>query len=195
MPILPRLLAASCLAACVVAGSSVAGDPPSGQTTLYKWVDADGTTHYSDRPAPGAEEMRVSGAQTYRSPGLSAQPTKPADATKPAFAGYQHVDVTKPQAGESFANPGGHVDAAASVDPGLQPGHQLWFVLDGTRLSEPSPSYTASLDVHRGTHTVAVVILDSQGHEVIGSTPVTFYVREASIATPPTGPLVHPKPR
>ena len=51
---LPLLLL---LVACATANS----------TTVYKWVDANGVTHYSDQPHPGAEKLEITGAQTYGS--------------------------------------------------------------------------------------------------------------------------------
>jgi hypothetical protein len=194
----PRFLIAGFLfAGCIVAATAASGADapaaPSGQTTLYKWVDADGVTHYSDHPVTGAEEVHVSGAQTYQSRGNSA-PAKPKAPKQVPFT-YRRIEVIRPQAGETIFNPGGQIEAAAGVDPGLYPGHQMWFVLDGNRLSDPAPDFTASLPVHRGTHTVAVVVTDEQGREVISSAPLQFFIRETSIATPPQGPLVPPRPR
>jgi len=31
----------------------------------YRWTDENGQVHYSDRPEPGAVEVRLSGAQGY----------------------------------------------------------------------------------------------------------------------------------
>jgi hypothetical protein len=44
-----------CIAVCGTAVSA----------TVYKWVDADGVTHYTDQPHAGAQKMQLQGAQTY----------------------------------------------------------------------------------------------------------------------------------
>ncbi len=170
------------------------GIEAGASATLYKWVDADGITHYSDRPAPGAEQVHIASAQTYKGSTTvsSAAARKPAAAT--AAPKYTRVQVTRPNDGESFVNAGGHIDASASVEPGLAPGHQVWFVLDGTRQPEPAGgSLTMSFDVERGTHTLAVDVTDESGRGVLSSAGVTFYVRQNSvIANPPRGPLLTP---
>ena len=160
--------------------------------TLYKWVDSDGVTHYSDRPAPGAQKVNVASAQTYKG-GTTAAPARRPSATASAPK-FTRVEVTRPTEGEAFVNIGGHIDAAAVVEPGLGSGNQLWFVLDGTRQPEPSgPGLSMGFDVERGTHTLAVVVTDDSGRELVSSAGITFYVRQNSIiANPPRGPLLTP---
>jgi len=36
--------------------------------TVYKWVDENGVTHYSDQPHPGAQKVTVAAPQTYSAP-------------------------------------------------------------------------------------------------------------------------------
>ena len=176
----------ACVAVAVAAGSS------QSTTTLYKWVDADGVTHYSDQPAPGSQEIHVLGAQTYKGGATAASPRSQA---KASTVRYTSIEVIRPTAGETIFNPAdGHVQAAAAIEPALAAGHQLWFVLDGTRLPEPAGSSLAmQLDVTRGEHTVAVLITDEAGREVIGSPPLQFFVRAPAGITPPQGPALKPK--
>jgi hypothetical protein len=192
-----RLLVGTCVALCLAAGLVGGGGPAQagGVTTLYKWVDADGVTHYSDQPQPGAEEIQVQGAQSYkggsRKPSGAAKPKPPTPA-----ASYTAIQITRPEPGQTFVNPDGHIDVSAALEPGLFPGHQLWVVLDGQRQTEPlDASFTKTVDITRGTHQVAALVTDEAGREVIGSPPVEFYVRETTRLTPPQGPLVPQKPR
>jgi hypothetical protein len=182
------LLVGLCLAA-TLGGSGAAA---RADTTLYRWVDKDGVTHYSDRPAPGAAQVRIASAQTYRgTPVAAARPRGPS--AQPALPkAYTRVEVTRPAADEAIANTGGRVDARAAVEPVLAAGHQLWFVLDGTRQTEPSPDLATTLEVERGSHTLEVLITDATGREVVSSTPVSFTYRQTSIAVPPRGPLLQP---
>ena len=54
----------------------------------------------------------------------------------------------------------------------------------------------ASLEVARGEHTVVASVTNAAGDEMISSTPVTFAVRQTSVAQPPQGPaLPKPKPK
>jgi hypothetical protein len=168
------------------------GTAAYGSATLYKWVDSDGVTHYSDRPAPGAVQVHIANAQTYKSIPVTA-PNQRTPSGTPRGAKYSRVQITSPTDGQSFVDTGGKVDVAADVAPALAPANQLWFQIDGTRQPEPAgPGYTASFEVARGTHTAAAVITDADGHELITSAPVTFYVLQHSVAAPPRGPAITP---
>lgn len=51
-------------------------------TTIYKWVDDQGVTHFSDQPFPGAQKVHVDEAQSYTSPALAgASRSSPPPAT------------------------------------------------------------------------------------------------------------------
>ena len=173
-----------------------AGAAAAGAATFYKWVDEHGVTHYSDTPGPGAERLQVGSAQSFHAapvPSGGSQPSKPAAAARD---GYTHVAIIAPLDGAVFINEGGKVQVSAAVEPALITGHQIWFVLDGSRLEGQSPTATAvSLDLPRGTHNVAVSITDANGTEVASSTGVSFTVRERSILTPPRGPALNPPPQ
>jgi hypothetical protein len=165
---------------------------PGFATTLYKWVDEHGVTHYSDTPVPGAERLQVSGAQSFHAApaaGGGAQPAPPKNATSD---GYTRVEISSPQDGAVFVNEGGKVDVSATIEPALITGHQIWFVVDGSRLDGQSPSASTSLDLPRGTHNVSVTITDAAGRVVTNSPGVSFTIRERSIAAPPRGPLLTP---
>ena len=164
-------------------------------TTLYKWVDQDGVTHYSDRPEPGSQRVQIGAAQGYKPAPVAARP-QPAAAPRrdTQTVGYTRVAIDSPGAGAVFANEGRSVAVSAVVEPPLAPGHQIWFVLDGQRVEGlPTASTTAVLDVDRGEHTVAVTITDASGDEFISSAPVPFVVRLPSIVNPPQGPLLPPR--
>lgn len=181
-----------CAAAALVAlaGFSVASH---ASATLYRWVDADGITHYSDRPSPGAEKVQIASAQSYRgTPTPASAPRRAASA--PAAPKYSRLEITRPSEGEAFVNNGGSVAASAVVEPGLANGHQLWFVLDGTRQPDPAGgAMSMTFQVDRGTHTMAAVITDDTGRELMSSAGITFYVRQnSSLANPPRGPLITP---
>ena len=182
-----------CAAVLVVAlGGFTAASHASA--TLYRWVDADGITHYSDRPSPGAEKVQIAAAQSYKGAATPAPPSRRATTSAPAAPRYSRLEITRPSEGEAFVNNGGKVDAAAVLEPVLANGHQLWFVLDGTRQPDPAGgAMTMTFQVDRGTHTMSAVITDDTGRELISSAGITFYVRQNSVlANPPRGPLLTP---
>src|SRR5262245_55426506 len=81
--------------------------------TTYKWVDKDGVTHYSDRPAPGAEKIEVQEAQTFQAPrpATTARPTtQRAGGAEIALAAYDKLDLWKPENDETLSNIGSTLD-------------------------------------------------------------------------------------
>jgi hypothetical protein len=174
---------------CVAAGAL-------GATTLYKWVDADGVTHYSDTPEPGAQRVKIANAQTYKSTPTPANANRPPP-SKPSgpAVGYTHLEVTNPADGAVIWNTGGRVEVGADLEPSLASGHQLWFVVDG-KSQQGNPGGPTSIEVPRGEHTLTASVTDADGNELITSAPVSFVVRQNSaVAHPPEGPaLQKPKP-
>ena len=163
-------------------------------STVYKWVDEKGVTHYSDRAVPGATRIELSTGNVASTPSYAAPDTSsPPPPTAPA-ENYQVFELAQPQADQVFINTGGTVDVQIRLDPPLQPRHSLNLYLDG-RLVEAytgAPSYTLR-EVPRGVHGLVATINEADGTRVQETAAVTFTVRQESIAQPPVGPGVRPQ--
>jgi hypothetical protein len=157
----------------------------------WRWVDADGTVHYSDRPVPGAVEVYLpdSTSRTPR-PQPSATTTPGALATSTVSVGaneqYSQLAIASPAADETLWNIEGILNVTVAVAPELRQGHRLALVYDGEQLNlQPSSgtSFTVS-EVYRGLHTIQAVILDSNNAQVLSSAPVQFMVQQPSLLNP-----------
>ena len=150
----------------------------------YRWTDENGQVHYSDRPGPGATEVRLQGAQGFSVP---SQPSAPAATAEPEEtpADYTAFDIVQPSQQETLWNIGTVLDVQVDVQPGLQAGHRLGVYLDGQfiDLRATSPQFQLT-DVFRGQHDLQAVILDPAGEEVVRSLPVTFMVQQTTILNP-----------
>jgi hypothetical protein len=114
-----------------------------GATTLYKWVDANGVTHYSDRPEPGAQRVTVAAAQTYKGQSAAAAEPRARQGRPAEQVSYTRLEVSSPEDGAVLWNTGSRIDVAAAIEPDLANGNQLWFILDGK--SQPAaPGGTAT---------------------------------------------------
>lgn len=164
---------------------------------VWKWVDAQGVTHYADRPVPGAVQVDIK-VQSYSTPASAAVPAPATPAgTTPAAAPYRLLEVWRPSSEETITNTGGVVPVRARIDPTLRPRHTLGFYLDGKRVDGLQPG---SLDIElqnvpRGTHSVVAAVFDDTGKTVQQSAPVVFFVRQESVAQPPVGPTLRPPPK
>jgi Domain of unknown function (DUF4124) len=164
--------------------------------TVYKWVDQEGVTHYSDQPHPGAQKIEVQAAQTYNSSaGRSSNAAAVAAARNGAPSGpaYSACAVIRPLPDEMFTNTT-VAPASVHVDPGLRPTDRIAVLLDGTPVQAsitPDSEFTLT-GLLRGTHSIAVRVEDKTGAVVCQSAGVTFNVHQAS-ALAPNLPAVRPQ--
>jgi hypothetical protein len=170
--------------------------PTFAAQTVWKWVDERGVTHYSDRPVPGATRVEIAASNSAQSQGSTPEADS-SDSTEQQGPAYRNFEIWKPADGESIVNTGGVVPVNIRVDPGLRGGHALFLYLDG-KLVEGFPANASVYElkeVPRGTHSVVAVINNRRGGRVQETAPVSFTVRQESIANPPVGPALRPPPK
>ena len=154
----------------------------------YRWTDENGQVHYSDRPAPGATEVSLSGAQGY-SPVTAPPQAAPQVTDEPpeeeAPAAYTAFNVVQPAQQETLWNIGTTLNVQVEIAPALQAGHHLGAYLDGQLVDVGATGTQFQLtDVFRGLHDLQAVILDANGEDVLRSLPVSFMVQQTSILNP-----------
>ena len=183
---------------CALAATPVLANQP-----IWKWVDEQGVTHYSDRPVPGATQVNVTTAPrstdddrapSYSSSSSSSTATTP---TQPAATAYSRFEITRPQADDTIANTGGEVLVSVRLEPSLNPGHGLALYMDGKLVPEVSATaldYSLK-EVARGTHSLVAIVQDGRGRRIQETQPISFTVRQESIASPPVGPSLKPPPK
>lgn len=155
----------------------------------WRWVDADGTVHYSDRPVPGAVEVYLPDAGSAAPVRQPAATTDSAAVTRAvpldASAQYTQLAIASPAPDETLWNIEGQLDVAVTVAPRLQQGHRLALIYDGALVNvAPSGTIFSLSEVYRGLHSVQAVILDAGGTQILRSTPVQFMVQQPSLLNP-----------
>jgi len=171
---------------CLIALTIAAGS--ASAATVWRWVDENGVTHYSDRPIEGAQRIELVGAQTYRGAtpdtasmsdsGSGAAPQSPA-------VPYRRFEIVSPAQQETLWNIGGTLSVTVELDPPLQARHRLDVYLDGARRNLGATTTQLTVpEVYRGVHTLQGVIVDANGSEVLRSLAVTFMVQQTSIQNP-----------
>jgi hypothetical protein len=156
-------------------------------TKMYKWVDAQGVVHYSDTPEPGATEMEVHTAQTYRAPavrsGTAGSGGASGSAPPPAGGGYFSCRISDPAPEQSYSSPD-VVPIAVSVSPALQAGDQLVVTVDGSPLPTSESMQYQITQPDRGAHTISASIRNGEGKTVCTAPSVTFSVQRPSLLSP-----------
>jgi len=157
--------------------------------TVYKWVDAQGVTHFSDQPHPQAQEIDVQPKNLVSSSQASASSTGGSTGAKPATAAAgtrYRCDLIRPENDEVFLNTS-TISTRLLLEPALQPGDQIAIAIDGKRLDRQPTTGSEFVvnDVERGTHTLLIAVYDRTGKTQLCATPsVTFHVRQPSVQAP-----------
>jgi 2-oxoglutarate dehydrogenase complex dehydrogenase (E1) component-like enzyme len=170
----------------------VAVSAMASTTPIYKWVDENGVTHYSDQPHPGAQKIQVQEAQTYKAAVGPRTPSAPPPRARSSAPAYSACVVSRPTSEEMFQNTQ-TIPASVHVEPNLRPGDRVSVLLDGAPVMSDvqMDSEFALNSVYRGAHSLAVKIEDSAGAVVCQSASVPFNVRQASVLAP-NSPLAPP---
>jgi len=174
-PSLPSCLAI--LSLCALGSVAVSA-------TTYRWVDAQGVVHYSDTPHPGAQEIQLTGAQTYHGTAPPAAAAPPAADKKANVAAYQSCAITQPSPEASLYAPE-TVNVSVRSTPALRPGDQIEVQMDGAPLQPTGDGLSFQIpQPERGAHTINAVLRDTDGTVVCNAAPVTFYVQQPSVNSP-----------
>lgn len=172
----------------------------AGAAEIWRWKDASGAVHYSDKPVPGAERMGLSipapgnpEAAAAAPPPEEFQTTEPAPPPEQPFA-YKTCIVAAPAPDETFrgVQP---VNVQLGIDPQLQPGHTVRVLFDGSPVAGWPPESTQYTlpEVFRGSHTLTVRVIDANGRAVCAGPTVTFHLLQTSVL-PPAGQAPRPRP-
>ena len=159
----------------------------AGAATVYKWVDENGVTHFSDQPHENAQKVELKAPQTFAAP--KTTPVKPTEPARPAEKVYRSCSMSEPTNDQVFMNTD-TVSAGTSVQPAVRAGDTVLVTMDGA----PVPGVPANggqftiSPVDRGEHTIQMVVKDASGTTVCSSPSVTFHVRQPSLQSP-TNPI------
>lgn len=173
--------------------------PALSNAKIYKTVDEDGNVSYSDTPPAdvearaestieleinntyNAEESNPTPVATNKTtqgnrPGDIVTTGDPGTDTKPA-AVYQKIAITAPAADANLRSNEGKVTLSISLQPGLVPGDQVRFFLDGKPVGTVTGTSLSLTNIDRGTHTLAAVVLDGAGKPRISSNTSSFSIQ------------------
>jgi len=160
---------------------------------VYRWVDDDGTVHYSDRPQEGAETVIIQEAQTFSAPApqatrsTSSTTSARADNAEPEeTASYSNLEIVSPRQEEVLWNTGGQLNVSLRSRPRIRSGHTVFLLMDGQEVQQLSRGrmQASLLDVERGTHQLHAEVRDRSGSTVARSDTVQFTVQQTSIQNP-----------
>ena len=182
------------LLGCLLAFASSA---QSSRREVWQWKDANGVTHFSDYPAPGARKIVLNGSPastTAEPPASAAVAARPRAQPAATEVVYERLEIWSPESGANFFGADAVVNVRIRAEPELGPTDRLLTYLDGKLLPGENALEHSLSNVERGAHSVTSVISSRDGRELIRSEPVVFHVRQATTINNPRnqGPAVRP---
>lgn len=162
-------------------GLSLAALP--GVAQVYTYIDAQGNRVFTDQPRPGnAKKVQLPPGNRMPSPPGTAPTPTPKAPSEPLFH-YEMLRLLIPEPDATIRSTAGELIVSATSEPQLQKGHRYRLLLDGQPTGAPGPSPVFALsNIDRGTHHLAVEILDEQDRIVERTANQPFHMQRMSLA-------------
>ena len=171
--------------------TSLALAPATLATTVYKYIDENGNTVFTDEPRKGAETLDVQPVPTI--PAIPVPPPTQPAARSEAFK-YSKVIIVSPEDQKNFINEVEPIVVQVALSPSLRGGDQLQLMLNGAPKGGPVSGTRFTLDsLDRGTYQASVKVLDKDGKELGSSNSIQFFVKRNSKLMPKPTPKPTPK--
>ncbi|ACO80698.1 hypothetical protein AvCA_45880 [Azotobacter vinelandii CA] len=147
---------------------------------IYSQLDEQGNRVFTNRPLDGASAIHLSPTNSMPAPATAEPaPGKPSDRTKKP--GYRWLRILAPEP-DATVRDAGALTVTAVSEPGLHPGHRYRLRLDDTPVGPGGSGPVFSLDnLERGTHSLAVDILDAEGRLLESSPEQAVHVKRPSL--------------
>ena len=156
----------------------------SAVAEVYTYVDAQGNRVFTDQPRKNAQRVQIlpsnstSGSPPQRT--VQSAPAKPKSGTP--FR-YDMLRVLIPEPDATVRSAQGELIVSVTSEPALQAGHSYRLLLDGKPTGQAGRSPVFPLkNVDRGTHQLAVEILDENGRILEKAPNQPFHMLRISLA-------------
>jgi len=172
--------------------------PGLAQAVICKTVDADGVVSYTDVPVEECRTpVKLPDYSRYTPRPIerpaSPPPDEPSAASEPAFAGYQSIQFVEPAAEGTVRSNEGKVPVSIALEPPLQAGHLVRLYVDGEAVRGSFSGVDIELSgIERGTHRLRADVVDASGKKLIGSSDVSFTLRQVGLYDGAAGPTPRP---
>lgn len=150
---------------------------------VYTYIDAEGNRVFTDQPR-SQNAQRVELAPSNQMPAvMTSTPTIEQPEPEQPTARYQVLRILVPQPDATVRENAGNLIVTVSSEPALLPGHSYRLLLNGNEAGKTGPSPVFPLEhIDRGTHQLAVEIIDSQGRIIERTPSQPFHLHRMSLA-------------
>ena len=158
--------------------------PVIAQTPIYKYVDENGQTVFTDQPpttGSEAESIEIDPINSAVPPTIDKDRSTPSMQEKNSVVDYQTV-ITSPGDGDTIPMGPGNFSVSAALSPPLSANERVRLVVDGITVGKAQRQPLWQLNnVFRGEHKLVVERLKGDEQVVHRSTSSTVFVLRPSI--------------
>ena len=152
---------------------------------IYTYIDANGERVYTDNPPKNQRTETINIAPTNQQPAVPVvkpPPVYQAD-PEPLAMQYQILRILTPEPNATIRANDRQLIVTVNSEPALLEGHLYRLIIDGEVFGEPGRSPVFSVkDIDRGSHQLAVEIINQQG-AVLERTPAQpFHLRQVTLS-------------
>ncbi|MGB4076066.1 DUF4124 domain-containing protein [Pseudomonas sp.] len=149
---------------------------------VYTYIDGEGNRVFTDKPKSGDAE-RIELAPSNSMPTVGSQPAAEAETPPEPGLRYNLLRILVPQPDATIRDSAGNLIVSVNSEPGLFPQHSYRLLLDGVQVGEAGSSPVFPLEnIDRGTHQLAVEIIDQQGRIIERTPNQPFHMLRISLA-------------
>ncbi|WP_394390039.1 DUF4124 domain-containing protein [Shewanella woodyi] len=156
----------------------------ASSAAVYKWVDKDGKTHFSDKPIANSEEVEFkSNTQNQITPPPMQDVSKSTENSEELATSTQYsVRIQSPKEEETIRENSGDVTVMASISPDLKPNHLLVILMDDKVMGSAQTTPIFSLkNIPRGEHTFVIKAVAQNGKQLASSPPRKIYLHRTIV--------------
>ncbi len=164
--------------------------PLNATAKIYKSIDANGNTVYTDIPdSKDAEALDLPNLNITSTPKrkhsvLDQSKRYSSDNNKSHLdRNYKSIKITKPKNEDTIRNGTGNVIISVSLDPPLQSdfGDRLIVQMDGVTVNNSNASSVTLRNVDRGSHQITAKVQNQKNPSINKVTTATFYLKRPSV--------------
>lgn len=150
---------------------------------IYKWVDKEGNTHFSDKGPLGAEKLILAPIQIYSAP-KEEEISKP-QASQPSqkINDYQ-LKINYPADKSTFRDEEGELEVMVGMASDLESEQKIRLLLDDKSIAEVHALRIQIIGIDRGEHKLQAQLLDVNGQTIAASDLITFYMQRPRVPNP-----------
>jgi hypothetical protein len=150
---------------------------PYSDAKIYKFTDAYGNMHYSDKKPNEGGDLSPSQAYTVIEDKHTAsreliEPKKPANGQL-----FNDFVIASPKENETLKNSHGNINAQVKIDGKLSSNYRIKFYLDQLPHGKVKSDTQLIADIEKGKHILYAEVIENYSRKVIQTTPtITFYL-------------------